>query len=81
MVIVESVNIEVELYGIPVVGHKSFGDAIKAGLSAPVALRAKADSGPDCGSARRGGLLGLERSRVPAFRWQLATHIFQRRLL
>ena len=44
MVIVESMNIEVELYGIPVVGHKSFGDAIKAGLSAPVALRAKADS-------------------------------------
>ena len=44
MVTAESVNIEVELYGIPVVSYKSFGDAIRSGLSTPVGLRAKADS-------------------------------------
>ena len=44
MVTAESMEIEVEPYGIPVVGHKSFGEAINAGLPAPVALRAKADS-------------------------------------
>ena len=44
MATAEPMNIEVELYGIPVVGHKSFGEAIKSGLSASVAQRAKADS-------------------------------------
>ncbi len=44
MATAEPMDIEVELYGIPVVGNKSFGEAVKAGLSAPVAQRAKTDS-------------------------------------
>ena len=44
MVIAESINIEVEFYDIPLAKFKCFGDAIRSGLSTPVALRAKADS-------------------------------------
>ena len=40
----ETLNIDVELYDIPVVSSKSFGEAVRTGLSSPVALRAKADS-------------------------------------
>ena len=43
---VESVRIELELYNIPLDVHKSFGAAVRAGLSTPGAQRAKADSVP-----------------------------------
>ncbi len=38
------VTIAVELYDIPVVAYKSFGEAVRAGVSSPVALRARDDS-------------------------------------
>ena len=44
MVTVESVDIELEFYGIPLFGHKSFGAPVREALSTPGALRAKADS-------------------------------------
>jgi hypothetical protein len=44
MNIINTTNVEVELYSIPVVSSKSSGEAVRAGLSSPVAQRAKADS-------------------------------------
>lgn len=38
------INIEVELHDIPVVSSKSFGEAVRTGLSSPIAQRARADS-------------------------------------
>jgi hypothetical protein len=44
MNIIGETIVEVELYNIPVVSSKSFGEAVRAGLSSPIGLRARADS-------------------------------------